>query len=92
MRFRDIPQMTRDGSYRVNIGWGYIEKWLVDCNGRWGVDLDPPFQRAHVWDEERDLRRENSGGLWLATQQKACDNLAEKVAKFTGLKVEYPDC
>lgn len=73
----------------VQLKWGtrVTNEVLADCcNG--GVWMGAAQGEA----EERDLRREDSGGLWLATQQKACDNLAEKVAKFTGLVVEYPDC
>lgn len=46
MNFRDIPQFPR-AHYTVNVSWSYLEDWLR--NERDIIDLDPPFQRAHVW-------------------------------------------
>ena len=57
-RFQDIPQFTRDGNYRVNLPWEYLEDWLQrqmkggeDVLPGEGLNLDPDFQRAHVWAE-----------------------------------------
>jgi len=50
MRFRDIKTFTRDGNYRVDIGWDYIESWIAE-HENYGLELDPDFQRAHVWTE-----------------------------------------
>ena len=50
-RFQDIPQMTRSPNYAVNIGWDYLEDWIKDQEekGLAPLDLNPDFQRAHVW-------------------------------------------
>lgn len=55
MKFRDIPQFTRSADYRVNVGWDYLETWLKH-EREISLDLDPDFQRAHVWDEEKQCR------------------------------------
>jgi hypothetical protein len=58
-RFRDIPQFTRDGSYHVTVSWSYLEKQLESWNNpEHGelLDLDPDFQRGHVWSEEQQTR------------------------------------
>lgn len=51
-RFQDIPQFTRPCFYKINVGWAYLEKhledWLYPTAGA-ALDLDPDFQRAHVW-------------------------------------------
>lgn len=49
-RFRDIPEFTR-ARYEVDMGIDYIEDWLerVKC------DLEPDFQRAHVWTEPQQI-------------------------------------
>jgi hypothetical protein len=54
MKFADIPQLTRDASYRVNIPWDYLEEWLRPRDDV-VPDLDPEFQRAHVWTEEQQI-------------------------------------
>lgn len=57
-RFQDIPQFTQSGSYAVDVGWNYLEKHLEDWTRRDGtapVDLDPDFQRAHVWTREQQV-------------------------------------
>lgn len=61
MKFRDIKQMTRMPSYRITVGWSYLETSLADWDNRsvpgfLGLDLDPEFQRAHVWDDERRIK------------------------------------
>jgi hypothetical protein len=56
MNFKDIPQYTRDGNYRVNISWNYLEESLKGYQERTSVaalDLDPDFQRGHVWKESQ---------------------------------------
>lgn len=54
-RFRDVPQFTRDGSYQVDMGL----EWLIDKVKEWqseeGLDIDPDFQRGHVWNERQQI-------------------------------------
>ena len=60
MKFSDIPQFTRSGNYRVDVPWRYLEKQLDDFNGtQCGVNnlnLDPDYQRAHVWAEDKQIK------------------------------------
>ena len=55
MKFSEIPQLTRDANYRVNVGWDYLENWLTKDRDDVYPDLDPPFQRAHVWTEAQQI-------------------------------------
>lgn len=53
MRFQDIPQFPF-ASYRVNIGWDYLETWIESHdNDYYKLDLDPPYQRGYVWTMEQ---------------------------------------
>lgn len=58
-RFRDIPQLTQDSSYGVDVGWEEIERhlgrWSDPTGGMAPVDLDPDFQRNHVWTEAQQI-------------------------------------
>lgn len=55
-RFQDIPQFTRDGNYTVNSEPEYmIENLLTDWVPNMGLQLNPDFQRAHVWTEEQQI-------------------------------------
>ena len=58
MRYQDIPQYTDWGSYEVDVGWNYLETHLQHYlnDGQAKLDMDPDFQRAHVWDEEKQQR------------------------------------
>lgn len=49
-RFKDIPQFTRTGNYQINVSWNYVDSTLEQFSP---VDLDPDFQRGHVWDESK---------------------------------------
>ena len=51
LTYQDIPQFP-SASYSVHVPWSYTERYLVSlAEGRGGLDLDPDFQRAHVWTE-----------------------------------------
>lgn len=47
--------MTRSASYAVTVGWRYLERW-IESQEEINLDLDPDFQRAHVWDEYKQTR------------------------------------
>lgn len=54
-KYRDIPQLTRPAYYRVTMPWWAIEKALEDYNSFGTLQLDPPFQRAHVWTDQQRI-------------------------------------
>ena len=56
MKFEDIPQMTRDGNYRIHVSWKYLEEQIQRDYDDLKIDLNPDFQRAHVWSEEQQRR------------------------------------
>ena len=53
MKFSDIPRYTRDGNYQTSIPIrnlpGFINKFVKN----YGLELNPDFQRGHVWDQPR---------------------------------------
>lgn len=56
MRFRDIPQFISDGSYQVNVSWEYMMEWLDRLINEEGLQLNPDFQRGHVWTEDQQVK------------------------------------
>lgn len=53
IKFDDIPKFPH-AAYKVHVPWNYIEKHLENlAEGKGGLELDPDFQRAHVWTEEQ---------------------------------------
>lgn len=55
MRFRDIPQFISDGSYRVDVSLEYLVDWLDVLVKEEGLQLNPDFQRGHVWTEKQQI-------------------------------------
>lgn len=57
-KFADIPQFTREGNYHFTVSWAYLERTLASWNnpedGEY-VDMDPDFQREHVWTEAQQI-------------------------------------
>ena len=51
MKWSEIPKFTNDGNYKVNVSWDYIEHWI----SRHKIDLNPDFQRGHVWTEKQQI-------------------------------------
>lgn len=54
-RFQDVPQFTRNSPYQVDVGWDYLESTLTQFAAAGGMDMDPDFQRAHVWTEAQQI-------------------------------------
>lgn len=57
-RFQDIPQFTPPGSWECDFSldsvWRQIEKWSTE-DRRYPLDLNPDFQRGHVWTEAQQV-------------------------------------
>ncbi len=54
--FQQIPKMTREATYSISVFWNSLEQTLRDLADPDGIDLDPDFQRAHVWTVEQQIR------------------------------------
>lgn len=52
MKFSDIPQIPK-AYWACNFGWLYLEDQINGWMADWGVDLEPDFQRGHVWSDEQ---------------------------------------
>jgi hypothetical protein len=48
VKFADIPQFPR-AHYQVSVGWQHLEAQLEELGAGAILELDPDFQRAHVW-------------------------------------------
>lgn len=53
MKFSEIPQFTRRAGYHVHIGWDYLERWIEREQRENNLDLNPEFQRGHVWNDKK---------------------------------------
>lgn len=51
--FKDIPQFTRVGSWQTNMEWKYFLEWIDENIKESNLQLNPDFQRGHVWTEEQ---------------------------------------
>lgn len=55
--FSDIPRLIDRGSYSVHVGLSFLERhlqaWAEEFPG--GLDLNPDFQRGHVWTEAQQI-------------------------------------
>ena len=52
--FAEVPQFPQ-AHYNVNVSWGYLEDHLKLSISEFGLDLEPDFQRAHVWTREQQI-------------------------------------
>ena len=50
-RFQDIPKFIDRGSYAVDYPMEGLVKWLAREEDEQGLQLNPDFQRGHVWTE-----------------------------------------
>lgn len=50
-----IPKLTPNG-YTMRVGWSFLEKWILSHEeDLQKVDINPDFQRGHVWTEEQQV-------------------------------------
>ena len=54
-RFKDIPQFTREGNYQVDMDIRRIPEWIVNEQKEMNLQLNPKFQRGHVWTEDQQI-------------------------------------
>lgn len=55
MKFADIKQFIHDGDYEVSVGLELLEKTLNDYEKDYGLELNPDFQRGHIWTEAQQI-------------------------------------
>jgi hypothetical protein len=53
-KFSDIPQLGT-ARYTVNVGWDYLPLTLYREVHRYGLDVNPNFQRGRVWNEAQKI-------------------------------------
>ena len=75
MRLSDIKKFTKKGSYQVNVHLSHIKKTLADYEQDYGLELNPDFQRGHVWTEEQQI-------AWLEFYFKSDDNMSSNIIYF----------
>lgn len=49
--YKQIPRFIGFGNYQVDVFWRSLQSTLADYEQAEGLDLDPDFQRGHVWTE-----------------------------------------
>ena len=54
-KFGDIPQFTRDGNYQCDVNISRVPRWIKDMEEDMNLQLNPDFQRGHVWTEEQQI-------------------------------------
>ena len=55
-RFRDIPKYTRDGSWQADFDFTTLIDFIDEHIENYGLQLNPKFQRGHVWTEEQQIK------------------------------------
>lgn len=56
MKFKeDIKPFTPNGDYEVNVSLNYLESAIKDYIDDYGLELNPDFQRGHVWNESQQI-------------------------------------
>lgn len=54
-RYQEIPRLPR-AYYRVNVQWDGLDNQLHRYKETYDLDLQPDFQRAHVWTREQQIK------------------------------------
>lgn len=55
MKFADIPKFTKTSPYTVNQPLESIQRWVDDMKSDYDLQLNPDFQRGHVWTIQQQI-------------------------------------
>jgi hypothetical protein len=55
MKWRDIPKIERWGKF-LTMSWNDLEQQLSSYETELGLDLNPDFQRGHVWSQPQQIK------------------------------------
>jgi uncharacterized protein with ParB-like and HNH nuclease domain len=55
MKFSDIEQFIRSGGYEIDVSLNHLQRTLDDWKEDYGLELNPDFQRGHVWNESQQI-------------------------------------
>lgn len=55
MKFADIPKFTRSSPHSPNVPLGYLKSWINEQIDELSLQLNPDFQRGHVWTTEQQI-------------------------------------
>lgn len=53
VKIADIPRFIPGGGYAVDVHFAHVSGWIDRLSGDTKVDLDPDYQRGHVWTDEQ---------------------------------------
>lgn len=56
MKFSEIPKFTREASYQVDMPLEHLVRQIGEWEREDGLQLNPDFQRGHVWTEQQQIK------------------------------------
>ncbi|QUH21803.1 DUF262 domain-containing protein [Alkaliphilus sp. B6464] len=56
MKFSDIPQFTREGQWECSYSIDRLIRQIEEFENEEGLDMNPDFQRGHVWTEKQQIK------------------------------------
>lgn len=54
-RYKHIPKFTNEGVYHADMSPAWLIKWIQEEETNVGLDINPNFQRGHVWTREQQI-------------------------------------
>jgi hypothetical protein len=55
MKLSEVPKFTRNAAYHVNSDLWYFPETIQRYQEEYNLDIDPDFQRAHVWTPDKQI-------------------------------------
>jgi len=76
MKLSEIPQLTRESSYAVDVPWKTLRSSIDRYKKEYDLNLLPDYQRGHVWNE--------------AQQTAYVENMLRGMSGVNTLKFNFP--
>ncbi len=55
MKVYELDRLTPAPNYRINMSWGFLLDHLSRWEEVYSLDIEPDFQRGHVWTEKQQI-------------------------------------
>jgi hypothetical protein len=55
MKLKEVPQLTKQPTYHVDTDLWYLFDTIKRYQSEYNLDINPDFQRAHVWTEDKQI-------------------------------------
>ncbi len=56
IKVKELPQLMGEGNYAIDVMLGDLPRVINEYRTEYGMEMNPDFQRGHVWTREQEVK------------------------------------